>query len=380
MEIKIAHCADIHIGASYTELGEKSSVISQEIKDSFFNILNICKNENVDALLIAGDLFDDVDVSQNDVKQIIGHMENCDYKIFISPGNHDPFTINSPYQMYKWPENVTIFGSKELEHVEIKDKNTLIWGCGFQDRYEYESLLKSAGEKVKEYSDYLNICVMHADINNSGSSDYNPITISEIKDSKFDYIALGHVHKRSEISNQFLTHYAYCGNPQGSGFDETGEKGFYIGTVKKGVCNINFMKLSERTFENLSIDISDIEYFDYVYEKIIGFLKENFKDTYNSNAYRITLEGAIPEDLVIDKVLLEQKLQKDIFYVKIIDNSEIKIDEKKLQLRKDLKSIFIRNMLNKIHNSADSSEVKIAKEALKIGIKAFRKDVKYIDN
>ena len=45
----------------------------------------------------------------------------------------------------------------------------------------------------------INILLMHADLNGStkSSGNYNPILETTFKNSKFDYVALGHIHKRN---------------------------------------------------------------------------------------------------------------------------------------------------------------------------------------
>ena len=109
MGLKIAHCSDLHIGAKISGIGdEKSRILENEVKEVFFEILDVCEKENVDVLLIAGDFFDDTNVSSSDVREIVSKMSKCGYKSFISPGNHDPFTADSPYIKLEWPQNVFI--------------------------------------------------------------------------------------------------------------------------------------------------------------------------------------------------------------------------------------------------------------------------------
>ena len=66
--------------------------------------------------------------------------------------------------------------------------------------------------------------------------------------------------------------------------------------------------------------------------------------------------------------------------MRVIDNTEAKINIDSLSLRNDFKGIFIRKMIEKIKNSENEEQEHINKNALKIGLKAFYEDVKYIDN
>ena len=120
MELKIAHCSDIHIGSKILGIGdEKSRILENEVKESFFGLLEVCEKEKVDVLLIAGDFFDDTNVSSSDVREIISKMGECAYRIFISPGNHDPVAADSPYTKFDWPKNVDIVKSRKPEKILI---------------------------------------------------------------------------------------------------------------------------------------------------------------------------------------------------------------------------------------------------------------------
>ncbi len=378
LELKIAHCSDLHIGAKALGIGEeKSKILKNEVKEVFFEILEICKKNSVDVLLIAGDFFDDTDVSSQDVREIMLKMSECGYKIFISPGNHDPYTSDSPYIKFDWPENVFIFGSKKPEKILIEEKNAVIWGSAFEGRYEWTCLMK--GVKADD-NEKLNICLMHGDLKSSGESRYNLISPCDIESSGMDYIALGHIHKRAEPEKLANTNYAYSGSPQGMGFNELGEKGFYIGTVSKEICDLKFCKTCKRRFEVVHIDVSDCVFLDSFVNKTIENLSEKYGKNYDKNLYKIIFEGSISESALFDEVLIASKLCEKIFYVQITDNTQPKIDVEKLKFKTDFKSLFIKKMLGKIEKSASEHEKQMNEKALKIGLRAFEGDVNYVDN
>ena len=246
MKIKIAHCSDLHLKANY-----KNNYYESE--DSFFSILNECKKHKVDLLLIAGDLFDDINLENFKITHIKQELKNFGIKTFISPGNHDPFTPDSPYNTPNWPENVYIFKENKLSYVSLPDLKVKVWGAAFNNTYETCSILKNSG--IFKSDDFINICVIHGTITNNSSNEYyNPIKIEDIKKSNMDYIALGHFHKRTPILKEGNTFYAYSGSSCSKGFSETGEKGIYIGTISKKECDLKFIKTCKRSYEKISID------------------------------------------------------------------------------------------------------------------------------
>ena len=64
-EVKIIHTGDLHLGMTFKSLGDKSKLHRRDCQDVFSNIINLCIKEKVDALLIAGDLFDNPNPSKS---------------------------------------------------------------------------------------------------------------------------------------------------------------------------------------------------------------------------------------------------------------------------------------------------------------------------
>jgi DNA repair exonuclease SbcCD nuclease subunit len=375
LEIRVAHCADLHIGSPCSGIGTKGEIRRHELKTAFFRILDLCGAERINLLLISGDLFDDVNLSPVDVQDVKNAISKVNLKVVISPGNHDPFTPDSPYNS-QWPENAIIFkNGSEAECVKLDDLNVRLWGYAFKGMYEKENFLKNLN--IKKDDNFIDICVMHGDVSSSGESMYCPVRICDIEASGMDYIALGHIHKRSDICRAGSTFYAYPGCPEGRGFDETGDKGIYIGAISKGCCNLKFKKICKRAYEQLSVDISDASTENEILNLILEKAEKVHADSCSENLYSIILTGSVSEDFFIDALKLETELSEKLFFAKITDDTETEINTEKLKFRNDFKSIFIRKMLLKIESSKNEHEKAINKKALKTGLRAFCGDVKY---
>ncbi len=372
--VKILHTADLHLGSART--GITGGKIEGE--NAFFKIVDICKTRSIDFLLIAGDLFDTPFADSDLVARVISAMQQIpDTIIAISPGNHDCACPGSVYLKYDFPENVIIFSSF-LEYIDFPQKNVRLWGAGFTDRFENIPLLQPQSEKDP---DKINLCVLHGEIVPENSSgDYNPIYPSAIQKSGFDYLALGHIHKRCEVQKIGNTYYGYSGCHSGRGFDEVGALGVYIGEISKNYAALEFLETSSRRYIHESIDITDSQNTFNVSQMIQNQLKQNHGDKFADYLYRITLTGTPAIDICISVNQLLSILTEILFYVEITDKCDADISNiESIAAETSLRGIFAAKMLEKI-NSAASDDVGKYKNALKIGLRSFSKGVTLDDN
>ncbi len=372
--VKILHTADIHLGALRT--GVKGG--KAEIENTFLKIIRLCKTEDIDFLLIAGDLFSTPFVSFEDAMRVISMFEQIpDTIVAISPGNHDCMGFGSVYLKYEFPKNVVIFKS-DLEYIDFPKKNVRLWGAGFKDRFQETPLLSKA---KAEKSDRIELLVLHGDIvSETSKSVYNPVTIKSIEDSGFDYMALGHIHKRTDIQKKGSTFFAYSGCPDALGFDETGSKGVYLGTVSKSGCNLEYIETSSRKYIEETVDVSECKNSFEAENLITEILKNTCGDAYKENLYRITIIGDVSVNSSILPNQLRSLLSEKLAFAEIIDKTEADISDLSLYASEySLRGIFVKKMLEKI-DTAPSAKKAAYKNALKIGLRSFTKGVSLHDN
>lgn len=374
--VKVLHCADLHLGAELSSLGNLARERRQELLSTFINITSICRNEKVDFLLIAGDLFEGSNIDINTVRTVKSSLASIpDTIVAISPGNHDYMAIDSPYADSDWSENVHIFKS-DKEKIDFEEKGVCLWGAAFRSTYVTQPILESIHANDKNR---INICVMHGDlVSNYQLSNYNPVSPLHIRYTGMDYIALGHIHKSSGVMNVGTTWYAYPGCPEGMGFDELDDKGILIGNVYKGSVDLQFRSICARKNIELKIDItsakSDVEVADIVRYDMMRTYGESYRD----NLYKVILEGALEEDYTPDITAVAARLKGEAYYLKVRDNTHVQVDLEGLSRETSLKGIFVRMMLEKIagYEAKDNAEkAEKYRKAMYIGIKAFENEV-----
>jgi exonuclease SbcD len=373
-QVKILHCADIHLGAELTTLGRKAVTRRAEIKRTFMNILKLCLAQQVQILLIAGDLFDNVHIEDNVLEEIKNGFEGLvDTIVAIAPGNHDPFTEDSPYSKKDfWPENVIIFKSG-LESVEIENLGVRLWGAAFTGTYVTASMLQNFTTPKDEL---INICVIHGElVATNQRSNYNPITETQLSKSRMDYVALGHIHKQTGMLKTGDTYYAYSGCPEGRGFDELDEKGVYIGIVAKGICMLEYRRICLRMNIELHVDISEAINSKMAVDIVLDKMKSKYGENYGENLYKVILGGMISDNVCINIEDMKTSLN-EVYFIKIKDHTTIKIDFDSASTEITLRNTFMRKMIERI-NDATPDKKEDLNTALRLGVKAFFGEVKY---
>ena len=127
----------------------------------------------------------------------------------------------------QWPDNVHIFTQPHLEAMAWPEKRLVLHGAAFTASEQSAGFL--SGFAAPKDSN-LHIGLLHGEID-PAEARYDPIRKEEIAASGLAYLALGHIHKRTEPLTCGRTVCAWPGCPEGRGFDELGEKGFYAGTI-----------------------------------------------------------------------------------------------------------------------------------------------------
>lgn len=337
--------ADMHFDAVFKLLSTKSNLGQIRRMDQrviFNNIIDIIKKEQIKYFFISGDLYEQKYAKESTIDFINSKFKEIpNTRIFITPGNHDPYIKNSFYNNYNWAENVKIFG-KEVEKIETEEAN--IYGFGFTD---YNSTIDL--NHVNLTHEKPNILVMHASLD--GQDQYNPITTVELRAKGFDYIALGHIHKTNFKENNNMI---YPGSPLSQGFDELGEHGIIKGEITDQV-KLEFIKTDNKIFIEKEIDTSQMGSTEDLIEEI------NKMQIEENEIYKITLVGTKTFD--IQSNILEL-LNKNI--IKIKDKTSIGYDLEAIAKEESLKGIFVRNLLKKLPENPEE-----VKKAIAIGLEIF---------
>lgn len=275
MGLKILHSADWHLDSAFQGFSDaRRDYLKRELLQVPEKIADLCRKENCDLVLLAGDLFDGP-CTRESVDVLYRALERCGVPVVIAPGNHDYLSPSSPWLAERWPPNAHIFLG-ELGSITLPELGCRIYGAGYRSM-DCPGLLEgfcAMGEEKYQ------IGLLHADPMQIHSS-YCPVTSAQVRDSGLDYLALGHIHKAGAF-RAGKTLCAWPGSPMGRGYDETREKGVYIVTLDEEV-TCRFAELDTPRFYCLEAEENQLE--------------ELLPPVGNEAFYRVTLTGFGGESL-----------------------------------------------------------------------------------
>ena len=376
MELKILHCADFHLGSPMSGVRECADIRRDELLTSLCAVVDLCLAEDVQVLLIAGDLFDTPYVSDEICRFVEKQLSRLEIPVFISLGNHDYNAANGAYSRMELPDNVYVFDGA-FSCVEITELNLRVCGAGFGDEYCDEAL---AGEFGELSDDYINILLLHGDVVSSGSSSrYNPVDVSRLARSGADYCALGHIHKRTLPTRVGKMIYAYSGSVESRGFDETGEKGVYIGTVSKDGCNLEFKRICKRVYHDIDVNVSGCETADDVYQAV----ENAFVGDMSRDLYKITMTGKLPAHVRVNADVIRNRMAGRAFFFKTVNEIGLELDYEMIKKEHSLRGFFLNEMLacrDKCLEDGDTVGAKKYEDAIEYGMRAFEDEVSLDEN
>ena len=294
---KFLHTADIHLDSPLKGLEVHEDAPVEEVRGAtrraFDNLIDLAIEEEVDFVLIAGDLYDGDWKDYNTGLFFAGRMGRLDkagIKVLIVSGNHDAASQIS--KAMPLPDNVTLFSPKKPQSVTLDDLGVIIHGQSYSSRAVTENL---ALQYPQHDSNYFNIGLLHTSLTGrEGHEDYAPCTLDELKSKGYDYWALGHVHKREIVSED--PRVIFPGNIQGRHVKETGAKGASLVTVEDGrVVEVEERELDVLRWAICQVDLSECETKDALYEQVRSAMeKEQEMAGGKTLALRLQLEGSCP--------------------------------------------------------------------------------------
>jgi exonuclease SbcD len=370
--IRFIHTSDLHLDTSFSASGFPASLGHRKreaIRATFRRILEDARLNSVDLLLIAGDLFEHDRVTPDTIEFLKQQFAGLgSIRVFIAPGNHDPFMRGSPYREETWPQNTRIFREEEFCTVELPDLGARVAGFGFTRTHVPERYFSKL-ERMPEEG--INLVVSHgSDLARipSGKSSHGPLTIEEIAGKNVHYCALGHYHEQRPLANAIDgTEVWYCGIPEGRGWDEEGDCGYLLGEITDGRVRVERRICSQYPLRTMAVNCDEFS----SREQIIDAIREQGADVLDARTIlRIRLQGSVDPRLDLSTSELEARLADWVLHTCWEDQTQPALDFEAIAGENTLRGRFTRTMNERIDKASEGERV-IFERARLYGLQAL---------
>lgn len=270
IEFKFIHCSDLHLDSPFqvhsSSGGQVEMALHDAAVDSFSALCDFAIDEDVDFIVVSGDVYDGIERgirAQLRLFRELSKLSASGIDVYMAFGNHDPLGVGGEIAL-NWPSNLHIFPVEPATFSLEKEGDLYgrITGISYRTKHEQRNLAQLFPDVSG--SGLFEIAVLHANVGGNAEHDnYSPANLEDLVCKGYDYWALGHIHKRTVLSESPFV--IYPGNLQGLHMkpSERGPKGAELVTVGSELRH-RFIPFARVVFDQIEVDVTDVESVDSV--------------------------------------------------------------------------------------------------------------------
>ena len=204
----------MHLGSDAYGTAEQQAAHHERARRTFRGVIDRALADSVDLLLIAGDLFDHNRVPDEIVAFVQAELARLRQPVVILPGNHDSIDRNAIYDRHDiaaGASHVHLIRGLHGESIEFPELDAVVWGRGMEEHtLDFRPLAHLPGRDDRRW----HLAMAHGFFYETRQRPdrSSPIFAEEIRDSGWDYVALGHQHVQTDVSQGTVAAY-FAGAP-----------------------------------------------------------------------------------------------------------------------------------------------------------------------
>lgn len=223
---RFMHTADWQIGRQYGQFElEDGAVLADARVETVGRIAQLAAERQVDAVLVAGDVFDTQAVSDRTIRRLFAALAPYSGPWVMIAGNHDAALADSVWtravQLGCIPSNV----HRPEGLLELPDLRVAILAAPLTQRHTYDDVTEGF-DRIESTPGFLRIGIAHGSVSGrlpDTIDSTNPIAADRANRARLDYLALGDWHGCLQIDARTW----YAGTPEQDRF-RGNEPGFVL--------------------------------------------------------------------------------------------------------------------------------------------------------
>lgn len=284
MRFKFLHVADLHLDSPFVGLRSAPECVVRTLQQATFSaydrVIETALREQVDFVLIAGDIYDGRDRSlwaQLRFRDGLARLARSGIESFVVFGNHDP--LDGWSARIEWATETHRLGAQKVEAVPvIRDGVRLATVYGISHGHR-EVRTNLAHQFRASQEPGLAIGLLHANVEGiGGHENYAPCRLEDLEVAGMDYWALGHVHNQQVLRTQKPA-IVYPGNTQGRSRAEVGERYCCLVSVDADRLSQELIPVDAVRWLNEEVAIGDLVDDQDLLDQLDGRCREIMEDS-----------------------------------------------------------------------------------------------------
>ncbi|ABF90019.1 metallophosphoesterase [Myxococcus xanthus DK 1622] len=217
--VRILHSADWQMGLRARHVAHVAEDVRKARLEAASNVISAANRSKVDAVVLAGDIFEHNVVEDRVVHAVIKVLAGSLAPVYVLPGNHDALTPDAVFRRASWnqrPDHITVLDGNAA--VPIPHTDAVLLPAPLRQKKGMKD--PTAGWEMASGLDVIRIGVAHGSLRIEGkhAADDFPIALDAAVRAGLDYLALGHWHGQYVHDGRT----AYSGAHETTKFGEVG--------------------------------------------------------------------------------------------------------------------------------------------------------------
>lgn len=198
----ILHASDYHLGAKFTSYPSSYRCLLEDYqKQCFIFLVDYALEQKVDAILFAGDFFDDSWPKAELVRFLqsqLLRLEKAEIPLVLALGNHDVHLDVGQFSS----SALKVFSQEEIQSFSFS--HWKVYGLSHEKTWDQ----RRPAELLKKREGGFSLGLFHSVVGKKEAQVYLPLSLEDIQAMDFDYLALGHVHRPLQLSEYPMAYYS----------------------------------------------------------------------------------------------------------------------------------------------------------------------------
>jgi DNA repair exonuclease SbcCD nuclease subunit len=371
--VRILHTADVHIGKVFDQFGTFGRQLRTQIRETFRKVLDLAASQRVDAVILAGDIFDSDKIAISDIRFFMDAVNSIrPIPVFFLPGTwtHDSVYQKAIFRSRQFldgrPENLQVFTKESAETFRVASGELAIHGRAVLP--DTDNPLD--GIRPDPQASF-NVGLLHTAIalpqiaEEPGSC---ALKRDHLDRCGLDYLALGDWHSFRRYFEDAKTVVQYSGSPETLNF---GEDSGYVALVTfgNGPPEVEKRRVGHYDWREVNLSWQDVGSVETLRKQLASLATPQ-------TILRVTMAGSVSDKQLIDSDRLREEISPHFAYLDF-DTSQVKEELPLEKLEHDYREntvqrAFVTLVRDALENTQDDTKKQQLREVLRRGHALFQ--------